>query len=174
MDYFITGGIAQVSLNLQALNEFIAHHEEKNHLYVLENMFREMLPPYAARKCDLSASLTDTGNISLILEAVNPGDHQLCQDAILSITSSIKNGFIHDMPRKFEMAAFMSIDNWFRDQVVGVQDRILEASDDLRNQARIKLGDTLREADDKIQRLPNSAHKTLPTFTVLLALARWY
>lgn len=170
----ISGGIAQVSLNFQALNEFISHHEEKNHLYVLENMFREMLPPYAVSKCDLSTSLTDKGNISLILEAVNPGDHQLCQDAILSITNSIKNGFIHEMPRKFEMAALLGIDSWLRDQVVDLQDQILDTSGDLKNQFNAKLGETLLTVDDKIQQLPSRGHKSSPPFITssLLLLLR--
>lgn len=168
---FITGGIAQVRFNHTALNEFISHHKEKNHLYVLENMLREMLPPFAENKCDLSASLTNKGNISLILEAVNPGDTQMCQGAILGIANYIKNGFIHDVPRKFEMAAFLSVDKWFRDQVIGFQDKIKDTAGDLGNQANVKLGDTLLTLDGKIQDLPSKGHTTshcLITSNILL------
>lgn len=164
---FITGGVAQVGLNLTALSEFISHHKEKNHLYVLENMLREMLPPYAVSKCDLSMSLTDKGNVSLILEAVNPGDTQMCQGAILGITNAIKNGFVHDAPRNFEMAAFLNVDSWFRDQVIGLQDRITDTADDLSNQANVKLDGTLLTLDDKIQRLPSKGHTTRHFITTI-------
>ena len=174
------GGVAQIRLDIAALSGFISDHEEKNHLYVLENMLREMLPTYAAHKCDVSVSLTNNGNISLILEAANPGDHQLCQDATSSVINSINSGSTRthpgsneiprnvDTPRKFEMAAFLSVDSWLRDQVVGVQDRIIETADDLRNQANVKLSDTLLTVDDKVQNLPSKGHATSSTASILV------
>lgn len=157
--------MAQIRLDIAALSDFISNHEEKNHLFVLENMLREMLPPYAVQKCDVLVSLTNSGNISLILEAVNPGDNQLCQDATLSVTNSIESGITHpgsnemprnvDTPRKFEMAAFLSVDSWLRNQVVEVQDTILDSADDFRNEADVKLSDTLLTVDDEIQELPS-------------------
>lgn len=159
---FPIGGIAQVALNNKALTEFISLHEDKNHLYVLENVFRDILPPYAVRKCDISGSMTDTGNVSLILEAVNPGDHQLCQDALRSMTNAInRNKSLYSLQPKFEIAAFINLESWFRNQVVDIQDQILSASDDLKNKAQVKLGETVQGIDNKVQALPSGGNKVV-------------
>lgn len=167
---FKTGGFAQLGLYHKELNDYVSHNKEKNHLYVLENMLREMIPPYGVKKCDLSASITNHGNISLILEAVNPGDHQLCRDALQSITNSIKNGHRDNFPRKFEMAAFLSLDSWFRDQVVEVQNQIINAAGDLGNQANVKLREQLVDVDERIQRLPSRGEKARCVSTIIMTV----
>ena len=123
-------------------------------------MFHSMLPTYAVDKCEVSASLTDHGNISLILEAVNPGDHQLCQDAVTSISTSINTDPLeHNTPRKFEMAAFINLDSWVRNTAIDVQDRIRSGANDLKNQANVKFGQTLQDLDKNIQRLPSKGQE---------------
>lgn len=148
----------------------MSDHKEKNHLYVLENMLREMLPPYAIKKCDLTGSLTNKGNVSLILEAVNPGDHQLCQDALLVITSTI-NSF-HGQSRRdvgnFEMAPFLSLESWINDQVVGFQDQIVGAKDDFGNQAYDIFGDTIQDLDNSVS--SRGMKKTMKSIYILVTV----
>ena len=140
-------------------------------MYVLENMLREMLPSYAASKCDLSAFLTDRGNISLIVEAMNPGDHMVCQDATYSITNAIKKP---TASRNFEIAAFLSIDSWFRDQVIRVQDQVMSGADDLRNQVDMKVGDTLLTVDEEVDRRRNMGSTILPSTRASTAIILCY
>ena len=162
--------MAQFSINLEQLTGFLIHQEEKNHLFIIDNLFRDMLPPYAVSKCELSASLTVNGNISLILEAVNPGDYQLCRDALQSITTRIKrSASLQNTPRKFEMAAFLNLESWLKNQAVDIQDTVFNAADDLQNQARVKFGETVLDVNDRIQNLPNSGAQTpMPTCTLAL------
>lgn len=167
---FLIGATAQVDLTSKALRKFMSDHKEKNHLYVLENMLREMLPPYAITKCDLTGSLTDEGNVSLILEAVNPGDHQLCQDALQVITSTT-NSF-HDQSRRdvanFELAPFLSLESWINDQVVGFQDQIVGARDDFGNQAYDIFGDTIQDLDNSIpSKGMKKTMKSIYTFVII-------
>ena len=162
----LIGATAEVDLTSKALRKFMSDHKEKNHLYVLENMLREMLPPYAVKKCDLTGSLTNKGNVSLILEAVNPGDHQLCQDALKVITNTI-NSF-HGQSRRdvgnFELAPFLSFESWLNDQVVNFQDKILGVGDDLGNQAYDIFGDTIQNLDDSV----SSRGMKITTYTFVI------
>ena len=161
-DHAIVGGIAHITLT-DGLSEYLNQHHEENHLYVLENMLRHMLPPYAARKCDLFTSLTDSGNISLIVEAINPGDRQECQDGLLTITNAIKHkkSHSHGPEREFKMAAFISAEAWFRNTLVSFQDRVTDIGADLRDQANAKIGETVQDVDNKIHALPSGSALSL-------------
>lgn len=156
-------------MSIKSLAEFTSHHEDKNHLYVLENLLREMIPRYAFNKCDLSGSLTDTNNISLILEAVNPGDHQLCQDALLSIITTLKrNKTRRDLTPEFEMAAFISLESLVRDQVIGIQDEILKVSNDLQNEAEVKIGEELEDVDEEVDNLSRGWKSATSVYVLIL------
>ena len=124
-------------------------------MHAVEDLLRVMIPPQAENKCKLYSSLTDSGNISLILEALNPGDHQDCKDALLLITNTInRNKTVRNIHPKFEMAAFISLESWARNQLIDIQDQILNAAEDLKDQTNVKLADTVQDIDNKVQGLP--------------------
>ncbi len=141
-------------MKTEPLSHFILAHEERNYLFEVVNLFRRLLPDYGREKCELSGILTSSNNISLSLEALNDGDHLLCQEALLSIT--IKSFTKGKSLRKavldptFEMAPFISLDSWIRDQVVVIQDEILIGSDGFKARVNNKVGDTLLDIDNRV------------------------
>ena len=168
---YVAGGIAQISLKSNKLSNFVFKHEEQNHLFAVESLLRNMLPPYGMKKCKLFSSLTDSGNISLILEAVNPGDHQECKDAVLKVINNVnRNKTARDVNREFEMAAFLDLENWAEDTMMDIQDKLAETADDLKNQAAVKSAETLNEFDNKVDQLPSHGACAVPG-TVLIYLS---
>lgn len=131
-----------------------------------------MIPLNAKAKCVLSSSLTDGGNISLVLEALNPGDHQECKDALLAIIDSIdRNKSVRNSQPRFKMAAFIDLESWARNQLLDVQDQLLNAAEDAKDKANMKVVEKVQEVDRKI---PVNGISTLPaqvyTYVSLLSL----
>ena len=149
------GGTVEVALLSKPLSKFVFSHEERNHIFEVVNLFHNLLPQHGKEKCKLSGSLTNSGNVSLSLEALNAGDHMLCQNALHSITASFKAVKGKSLRKAvvepgFEMAPFISLDSWLQGQVIGIQDQVLTASDDFRARVNNKVGETLLEIDEKL------------------------
>lgn len=170
------GGTMEIALRSHLLSNFALIHGERNHLFEVVNLFHTLLPDYGKKKCQLSGTLTSSNNISLSLVAHNDGDHLICQDALLSIANT-KHFAKGKASRKagvgpsFEMAPFISLDSWMRDQVIGIQDKVLVASDDFKSQFDQKVGETLLEFDERVPPLSNRQTATLTTVTHYIILA---
>ena len=67
----------------------LANTERLNHLFELENIIRQLVPKYAKRKCHLTATVGSTGDIVVVLEAVEPHDTIDCLAASKDIVSGI-------------------------------------------------------------------------------------
>ena len=149
----------EVSLNAAALSDYLSKHNENNHLYVLENMFREMLQIYALKKCELSATLTNYGNISLVLEALNPGNHELCQNALVKMANSIENNKSFPMHPTFKVAAFF--EGYVRNKLLDVQYDLMAIPGEVKDMAHHKLGEEVYDFNQRIEDLPDTGYKTL-------------
>ena len=77
--------------DVEALAELARHWEETNHLYIAENYLRKLVPVNAEKECALSASLTDKGEIELVLAAVNPKHADLCLAASKELAEVVNN-----------------------------------------------------------------------------------
>lgn len=67
----------------------LANAGKLNHLFELENIIRKLVPKYAAKKCRLTATVGTTGDIVVVLEAVEPRDTVDCLAASRDIVSAI-------------------------------------------------------------------------------------
>ncbi len=145
----------ELSLTSDSISTLISHWKNRNtnHLYYLENMFREMLPSYATNKCELYATLLDSGNISLILEALNPGDHKLCRDALLQLANLVSNNQSFPVHPTFKIAASI-FDSLARDALLGLQNRVLNSPEQIKNAIQGELGDKLSDVEDRVNELP--------------------
>ena len=139
----------EVTLDTRLVSDFVSQWEGKNHLYVLINMFRGMLPKYAGDKCDLSGSMTDGGNISLVLEAINAGDHALCESALMHLAKKINNNHSFPMRPTFKIAANI-IEIITREGLKTLQDKITKTPEKIKNVIGTKIGETLEETEDRL------------------------
>ena len=71
------------------LTELVKDWPEINHLYMIENFLRRLVPEEVSSLCDLSLTLTDTGAIMMVLEAVHEQQSGACQAAAMEVTEKI-------------------------------------------------------------------------------------
>lgn len=71
------------------LAELVKDWPEINHLYIIENYLRRLVPEDKTSLCELSLTLTDTGAIMLVLEAVHDTHSAVCQAAAMEVTEKI-------------------------------------------------------------------------------------
>lgn len=65
--------------------------EQVNHLYIVENFLRRLLSEEAGRKCRLSTTLSNNGDISVVLAAVKSRDAGRCMAASKELMETINN-----------------------------------------------------------------------------------
>lgn len=73
------------------LAELAKDWPEINHLYMAENFMRKLVPQEMVAQCDLSLTLTDTGAIMLMLEAVQQTHSATCQAAAIDVAEKINS-----------------------------------------------------------------------------------
>ena len=73
------------------LAELAKDWPEMNHLYMVENFLRRLVPQEMAAQCDLSLTLTDSGAIMLMLEAVEQKHSATCQAAAVDVAEKINS-----------------------------------------------------------------------------------
>ena len=71
------------------LYEFLSASPTNNHLFVLEKILREKLTSKTIKKCHLYIYLTTTGNLSILMEALNAGDHIICSKALTNLQTRL-------------------------------------------------------------------------------------
>ena len=71
------------------LAELARDWPEINHLYMVENFLRRLVPREMQGQCELSLTLTDSGAIMMVLEAVDTRQSAVCQAAAMDVTEKI-------------------------------------------------------------------------------------
>ena len=102
----LSGGTLIFSLNSTILYNLIEMDENNNHLYVVENYLRAILPRSVSEKCHLYSYITSLGLVSVVLEALEAEDHELCHTALKRIQIHIKfgytvKGYVYGKPKEF-------------------------------------------------------------------------
>ena len=136
----------------KALAALVSNWEDVNHLYIVENFLRKLLPKTSATSCELTASVTNSGNISVILEAMDTKDVNICKqstqelaNAINSHSPNVEDSMLRPMALTAAMIGPMGGFNRFLERT---QDTVLS----LPGQAKGKLNDGLNYADRKTSR----------------------
>ena len=71
------------------LAELARDWPEINHLYMIENFLRQLVPQEMETQCDLSLTLTDSGAIMMVLEAEESRHSAACQAAAMDVAEKI-------------------------------------------------------------------------------------
>ena len=145
-----------------ALSSLAKHWEEVNHLYIIENFLRKLLTSIAVKKCELTSTLTDSGNISIVLAAVNPEEHKMCSDGIMQLVktinehpASLKNSMIGPVAKTAAMVNPFNPGASFQSYLSNMQNKAIKKGEDSLKQANHKYKSTLKEMDDKATKLEN-------------------
>ncbi len=77
----------------QAMAALISTWKDINHMYIIENFLRKLLSPKASKNCELSATLTNTGNISVVLESLKGGDYSICTASAKQLAKEINGHY---------------------------------------------------------------------------------
>lgn len=85
------GGGVEVKPDAVQLAELAKDWPEINHLYMVENFLRRLIPQEMAARCELSLTLTDSGAIMLMLEAVQQNHSATCQAAAIDVAEKINS-----------------------------------------------------------------------------------
>lgn len=172
----ITGGAVLVRPDSAALAELVKSWEEVNHLYVVENFLRHLLSQEETFMCELTATLTNSGNFSVVLSAVTPTGHTICLNAGKNLVQAInkKSSPTQDaMLRPVAMtAALMNPFNpeaTIKGFLLNTQNQMMSKASDLRGQAASKANDALIEADRYVKERQHSmANKAFGQSVTLL------
>ena len=146
---------------------------------MVENFLRHLLSAEEASKCELTATLTNTGNFSVILSAASSTDHTICLDAGKNLVQAInmKSSTTQDaMLRPVAMTAALvnplNPKASIKGYLINTQNRMISKASDLRGQAAIKAKNALIEADRRVKEKQHSnklkANKALGQSTTLL------
>lgn len=138
----------EIAMNGDKIKEFVSKNKGNNHLYVLENILRSMLPIYASKKCELFAVLTNSGNLSIVLEAVNAGNHALCSDALAKLGAPPHN--VQSRPTIDKAYSLFDPSSWVRDKVYNVQDSVIGSPGVIKNVIENKIGESFLDAEDYV------------------------
>lgn len=83
------GGGVEIRPDAARLADLAQDWPEINHLYMVENFLRRLVPEEAKSHCELSLTLTDTGAIMMVLEAVKPQHSGACRAASMAVVETI-------------------------------------------------------------------------------------
>ena len=89
--FFFQGGAIAVRPDASGLAALVKKWEQVNHLYIVENFLRRLLSKEAGQKCGLSATLSDNGDISVVLAAIKSQDAGRCMAASKELMETINN-----------------------------------------------------------------------------------
>ena len=155
----------EISLNVNKIANFISNKEDKNSLYDLENFLRNLLPLEITTRCQLFASLTSSGNLLLVLEALNAGNHEMCSDALVSLGETLHE---HSSDPQIARSLF-NPGSWLKDKVVDVQDTIIDAPQDIWDYLDTKVDEGLLNAEDYADRVSGAEQAYVQISTLVMA-----
>ena len=141
-----------------ALAELVKSWEEINHLYVVENFLRHLLSKEEASKCELTATLTNSGNFSVVLLAVSATDHSTCLNAgknlvqaINKKTSTTQDAMLHPVAMTAALMNPFNPEATIKGFLLKSQNRMMSKAYDLRDQAADRANDALIDADRRVK-----------------------
>ncbi len=141
-----------------ALAELVQSWEEVNHLYMVENFLRHLLLKEEASKCELTATLTNSGNFSVVLSTASAIDHTICLNAGKNLVHAIndKSSITQDAMLRpvAKTAAFINPFNpeaTIKGFLLDSQNKMMSKATDLRDQAANEANDALIEAEREVK-----------------------
>ena len=162
-----------------ALAELVQSWEEINHLYMVENFLRHLLSNEEAAKCELTATLTNSGNFSVVLSAATATDHTICLNAGKNLAQAInKKSSMTEDAMLGPVAKTAKFINPFNPEasikgfILDSQNKMMSKASDLKDQAAGKANDALVDAEKHVKEQQynnNMANKALgKSATVLM------
>ena len=158
----------EIPLNSDKLADYASAHEGNNHLYVLEKLLRDMLPPHASKKCELSGTLTNSGNLSIVLEAINAGNHALCNDALPKLEKQVHK--VQSQPSPMVAYNLFNPSTWLHNKALDIQDSVINSPVQIRDSIKNKVGEGLLEAESYADQPKNGAQQLLHIWLSSLAI----
>lgn len=80
-----------MSPDSRSLAALASQWEDMNHLYVVENFLRRLLPEEVQARCSLSLALTDEGELSAAVAAIDSAESETCHRAASSLAGIINS-----------------------------------------------------------------------------------
>ena len=174
------GGAVTVRPDVEALSGLVQHWEHTNHLYIAENYLRKLVPVNAEKECALSVTLTDKGEIEVVLAALNPKHAELCIAASKEMAEVVNNppkAMAKDVMKpvaaeaKPEVAVVAEMINPFN-PLGGIQNSVTKVNEKASKVAADKYNDALLSASKKADAIEQSrSGAMLPTAYCLVTLA---
>lgn len=154
----MTGGAVIVDPDSPGLSELVASWEEVNHLYVAENFLRNLLSKDEASRCELTASLTNSGSFSVVLTATSAEDHKTCRMASRNLVQTInqksstaQDAMLHPMAMKASLINPFNPEATIKGYLLQSQQTIMSKANDLQGQAANRANDAMVEVDKEVQ-----------------------
>lgn len=154
------------------LAELAKDWPEINHLYMVENFLRRLVSPEAAAQCDVSLTLTDTGAISLVLEAVHQQHSAMCQAAAIDVVEKINrpgggaNSAVRPLARTARLLGALG-GNVIEDSIKGQVDVITGDIEKMRSDTSNKMAGAF---NDNMKNLESYASEDSGSGPVLVSL----
>ena len=178
--YAIIGGAILVHPDSAALAELVKGWEEVNHLYMVENFLRHLLSEEEAFKCELMATLTNSGNFSVVLSAVTPTDHTTCLNAGKNLVQAInkkssptQDAMLHPVAMTAALMNPFNPEATIKGFLLNTQNKMMSKASNLRDQAASKANDALIEADRHVKEKQYSMANKAPGQSVSLLMHIW-
>jgi len=89
----LPGGALVVFPNRRAMKALFSTWYEASHLYIMENFLRKHLSAHASQYCELSASLTNNGRISVTIQAIKPTHSAACLQGAGQLAHTINHRY---------------------------------------------------------------------------------
>lgn len=143
---------------------------------MVENFLRHLLSNEEVSKCELTATMTNSGNISVVLSAASATDHTTCLNGGKTLVQAINKKSPTTqgaMLRPVAMtAALMNPFNpeaTIKGYLLNTQNQMMSKASDLRDQATSKANDALVDAEKQVKEKQYSmANKELGQSVTLL------
>lgn len=158
------------------LAELAKDWPEMNHLYMVENFLRRLVPQEMAAHCDLSLTLTDSGAIMLTLEAVQQTHSATCQAAAIDVAEKINSpssGAIKPLARTARLLGSIGgnvIGNSIKSQTDIINKDVDKMKSDATSSVTGVYNDNMKKVESYSSESSSSAESTslVSTATVLL------
>lgn len=154
------GGGVEVKPSTGQLAEMARDWPEINHLYMIENYLRRLVPGDVGSQCDLSLTLTNTGAIMLVLEAINTRHSTACQAAAMEVALKInkpssQGGSLRPLTRTARLLPGM-IGNSIKQSVRG---QVNTVTSDLTRAKSMGANKVVNSYNSKVKGVENYANK---------------
>ena len=139
----------------KAVSALVSTWKDVNHMYIVENFLRKLLSDNASRKCELSATLTNAGNISVVLESIKAKDYTVCQASAKDLATAI-NGHVPEVedsmlrPMAKTAALMDALNPWEK-----INSFMQETKDKVVSGVEDQVNEGIQHAEEETSRLEN-------------------